>query len=290
MTKIKARLKKFPKLVMLKRRLWDILNIGGHRGKSSIDLTAAFPLFRPCSAGVYKDRAALTTQSINQLIPSLQLLLNSFSLKSVEIEILDELLTEPDQKANANDLKMLLDFHQSDKASTHNYFFLYSDILKQRTQIKRVFEIGLGTNNTDVVSNMGRGGKPGASLRAFRDFLENAEIYGADIDKRVLFSEERIKTFWIDQTDRKSFLALNRLLPNDFDLMIDDGLHSPNANIHSLEFFLPKLRVGGWAVIEDIGEPALPLWEIIASLLPPNFKPHIFRTNCAILFAVRRLG
>jgi hypothetical protein len=64
-----------------------------------------------------------------------------------------------------------------------------------------LLEIGLGTNNTDVVSNMGSEGVPDASLRAFRDYLPNARIYGAGIDKRILFEESRIKTYFADQTD-----------------------------------------------------------------------------------------
>ena len=39
-------------------------------------------------------------------------------------------------------------------------------------------------------------GKPGASLRAWRDYFENALIYGADIDKNILFKENRINTFF----------------------------------------------------------------------------------------------
>ena len=68
-----------------------------------------------------------------------------------------------------------------------------------------ILEIGLGTNNVDVVSNMGRDGIPGASLRAFRDYLINSKIYGADIDKSILFSEERIETYFVDQTNDTSF-------------------------------------------------------------------------------------
>ena len=45
---------------------------------------------------------------------------------------------------------------------------------------------------------MGTEGKPGASLRAFRDFCMNAEVIWADIDKRILFKEDRINKIWED--------------------------------------------------------------------------------------------
>ena len=39
---------------------------------------------------------------------------------------------------------------------------------------------------------MGSEGVPLASLRAWRDYFKNANIYGADIDKGILKDEERI--------------------------------------------------------------------------------------------------
>ena len=62
--------------------------------------------------------------------------------------------------------------------------------MKSQKSVNKIFEIGLGTNNIDIVSTMGKKGHPGASLRAFRDFCPNAEIYGADFDSRILFQEK----------------------------------------------------------------------------------------------------
>jgi 23S rRNA U2552 (ribose-2'-O)-methylase RlmE/FtsJ len=104
----------------------------------------------------------------------------------------------------------------------------------------------MGSNNLDVVSNMGAGGRPGASLRAFRDFLPNAQIYGADIDDSILFQENRIKTFPVDQLNPEALSRLGELIPdNYFDLIIDDGLHAPDANVNTLSFALGKVAPGG---------------------------------------------
>ena len=288
-TNLKSFLTRIPFLVAVKRAVEDLLNIDGKRGKTKLDVTASFPLFHPCSLGTYKSRAKLTIQTINQLMPVLWSLIQSLGYKKIQTIELDEFINTEEQTRVANELKILFDKYQSDKATTHNYHLLYGFILAQRKEIKRVFEIGLGTNNTDVVSNMGIKGQPGASLRAFRDFLANAQIFGADVDRRVLFAEERIQTYYVDQTNESSFELLNESLPADFDLMIDDGLHSPNANLQSLKLFLPKIRIGGWAIIEDIGNAALPLWEIVGAILPSNYQPIIFKTKGAILFAVKRV-
>ena len=46
-----------------------------------------------------------------------------------------------------------------------------------------LIECGLGTNNINFKSSMGINGKPGASLRMWRDFFPSARIIGVDIDK-----------------------------------------------------------------------------------------------------------
>ena len=81
-------------------------------------------------------------------------------------------------------LKVYFDFHGSDKANLHNYHYIYAQILSPYIENLKIFEIGLGTNNTDTLSNMGKYGKPGASLRAFRDSFPQALIHGADVDRR----------------------------------------------------------------------------------------------------------
>ncbi len=135
---------------------------------------------------------------------------------------------------------------------------------------------------------MGAAGHPGASLRAFRDFLPKANIYGAAIDRRILFSEERIKTYFVDQLDDASFKELQNI-PEDLDLFIDDGLHAVDANIISLQFGLQKIKVGGWAVIEDIAPAAVSFWHVVGALLPKNFRAQIFAARKGYLFCVKKL-
>ena len=48
-------------------------------------------------------------------------------------------------------------------------------------------------------------GKPGGSLKALRDYFPNKFIYGADVDKEVLFDDNRIKCFYLDQLNYKTF-------------------------------------------------------------------------------------
>lgn len=144
--------------------------------------------------------------------------------------------------------------HPISQKSAHTYADLYYVLFNlSRNSIKYVFECGLGTNNLDFESNMGRTGIPGASLRAWREYFPNAKIFGADIDSQILFQEDRIETFHIDQTSLESIEHMWQQIPIQyFDIIIDDGLHTFNAGITLFEASFSKLRQGGIYIIEDI--------------------------------------
>lgn len=163
------------------------------------------------------------------------------------------------------DLAKLCQFYGSDKVaivnhgtpypwSAHTYSDYYAGLFSHcREHIKTVFECGIGTNNVDVPSSMGSGGKPGASLRVWRDYFPNAVIYGADIDKDILFEEPRIKTGFIDQCDPDAIRAYwQTITVNNFDFMIDDGLHTFDAGSTLFLNSVDKLSSTGIYVIEDV--------------------------------------
>jgi len=169
----------------------------------------------------------------------------------------------------------------SDKGvGPHNYTILYFELFKDiRNNNLNVFELGLGTNNTDVPSNMGPSGKPGASLRGWKEFFPNSDIYGADIDKRILFNEDRIETFYCDQLDPKVISDmwtndhLNELL---FDVIIEDGLHEFNANLSFLENSLHKLNEKGIYICEDLKLHTVELFRSKLDELKLKYPNHDF--------------
>lgn len=255
------------------------------------DIISLLSIYVPSSGGSRDIIAELAFGESHRIFQNLSIVLNSGNVKLAPdcIDANAFCCSHVSMDA-AEKLRHLFNLHGSDKASTHDYYYVYGEILKDPDNVSAVLEIGLGTNNTDVPSNMGHLGRPGASLRAFRDFLKNAAIYGADVDKRILFSDERIKTFFVDQTDISSYSELGASMPCPFDLVIDDGLHSPAANIATMAFALNKLKIGGWFVVEDINKSALAVWEIASSLLPNNFRSQLIRTKAAWMFCVQRLG
>ena len=100
---------------------------------------------------------------------------------------------------------------------------------------------------------MGKLGKPGASLRVWRDYFPNASIFGADIDEKILFKERNIKTFFIDQLDVQSIKNMwKKINKTNFDLMIDDGLHTFDAGINLFKNSIKYLSKTGIYLIEDV--------------------------------------
>ena len=151
----------------------------------------------------------------------------------------------------------LMNYYGSDKGGfdkDHNFSDYYSTIFfDKKESVKNILEIGLGTNNIKVQSNMGLQGKPLASLRAWKDYFVNANVYGADIDKEILKNEDRIKTFYVDQTNAISISELYKNIGNiNFDIIIDDGLHEYNANICLFENSFKYLSKQGIYIIEDV--------------------------------------
>ena len=144
-----------------------------------------------------------------------------------------------------------------DKKGCHNYSDFYSDIFYfGKNHVKKVFELGIGSTNYSQKFNMNHQGenyKTGGSLRMWRDYFKNAKIFGADVDKDCLFNEGRIKTFYVDQSDKDSIARMWRQIDeNEFDIIIDDGCHRFEETIIFFENSINELRKGGIYIIEDI--------------------------------------
>ena len=252
---------------------------------SQMIVDSVFP-FVPNSAGDEVQLMVLALRGNKNYSSGLLNLAKATGKKIIEESVIENIFNQ-----DTSELKTLLDHHGSDKARDHNYDILYAHIFKNRNEINNVLEIGLGTQSKEFLSHMsGEGYQPGSSIRAFKEYLPNANIYGADIDKDILFSEDRIKTFYVDQLDSKTLISLFNELPDDMDLIIDDGLHNPEANINVLAHGINKIKIGGWLVIEDIHNTTMDIWKVIAMIIPDNYNKYLLRARKGNLFAIQRLG
>lgn len=120
----------------------------------------------------------------------------------------------------------------------HDYTRYYHELFAPHRQtVTRLFELGIFQ---------------GASLRAWRDYFPNAQIYGADINPSCMFSEDRIRTILCDET-RASEVNAALLIPDGpLDVILDDGLHTYEDCERFFLWAWERLRSGGVYIIEDL--------------------------------------
>jgi len=207
-------------------------------------------------------------------------------LTTIKLYFISERLFSTYLINTTNPLTDLMELHGSDKGSNtgknttyswdaHTYTDFYNLFFSQSKEyIHNLLEIGIGTNKIDYDSSMGVSSKPGASLRAWKQYFPNALIYGCDIDKSILFKEDRINCFFIDQLIPETITDFINLLPPKlkFDIIIDDGLHTFEAGTNSFLNLFASLSDNGFYIIEDVSNKDL--------LRYKKFFSKVYGVNC----------
>jgi hypothetical protein len=121
-----------------------------------------------------------------------------------------------------------------DKAHNHHdYARFYDSILSpMRHTARRVLEIGV---------------YEGGSLRMWKEYFDNAMVYGIEIMTERKFDSPWIKTYIGSQTD-EAFLAT---VPGTFDVIVDDGSHLSCDQICTFEIMFKRVNSGGFYIVED---------------------------------------
>jgi hypothetical protein len=250
----------------LREKLFQILRnpVGSLKERSRLArlLVREMPVF-VVNSGNWAKFPALTFNAAN-VFPK-QLL----SLLEMQEAVLVDFDTAFPPTQKSQEIGALFDKNGSDKTS-HGYQRIYSKFFEsiQKEKVIQLLEIGIGTNSHGLISSMGRNGKPGASLITFTEFDSRINVTGADIDRNILFTANQIKCFYIDQTDLDSYYNLSSEVGiAQFDFIIDDGLHSTEANLNSLIFAQSHLTPGGYLIIEDIPDSSLPVWNVTIGIM-----------------------
>ncbi len=94
----------------------------------------------------------------------------------------------------------------------HDYTPVYWQMLESwRSEVRSVLEIGVADDR---------------STRMWAEFFGNARIVGFDIREECLIKENRIRTFYCDQSKPKSlYKAYEAAGGGLYDVIIDDGSH-----------------------------------------------------------------
>ena len=142
-------------------------------------------------------------------------------------------------------LKDLFNKYNCDKHKKHRYDQVYQSLFEPiKDQPINFLEVGVFK---------------GASTSAFHDFFPNANFYGLDLFVRekpeTIEALNRDRVHWLkgDSTNPSITAAVMDAFPNvKFDVILDDGLHTPMANMQTFKNLSPLLAENGVYLIEDV--------------------------------------
>jgi len=143
-----------------------------------------------------------------------------------------------------SDLQILGEKYGTDKHDEvhsfagRTYLHVYDSFFKNKKQLVTNFlEIGVLYGN---------------SLKMWRDYFPNAEIWGIDIDPTINKNHgDRIKIITGSQINKEDLDKVSD--GKDLDIVVDDGSHLNDHIIESYKILWPRIKPGGLYCIEDLG-------------------------------------
>lgn len=128
----------------------------------------------------------------------------------------------------------------------HDYTRHYAEALEPlRDKPIRILEIGVGD---------------GKSIRVWEDYFTHPQTQIFGMDKDPVDQSRGRYTFLVgDQTNIKSFEPLTFTA---YDVIIDDGSHTPDGTITAFEALWPFIKRGGYYFIEDLRCSYMPGYQV----------------------------
>jgi hypothetical protein len=155
------------------------------------------------------------------------------------------------------DLHSIIEKYGSDK-KVSGYTKFYEKVFENyRNKNISYLEIGLGTLQPEIPSTFVGNPrlypdyKPAGCLYAWREYFVDANIYGLDVADDCMISDQQIKTYKVDSTDIN--MVEQVIVGKTFDIILDDGLHTSDAQIRTFRNFWNRVKENGIYIIEDIG-------------------------------------
>jgi hypothetical protein len=160
-------------------------------------------------------------------------------------------------------LEELVDNSRTDKNTTHSYLPLYQQLLAGKKETaKNVLEVGI---------------LAGGSIKLWRDFFTNANVYALDIINDVwdgIKNNEKIILYTSTDAYNEQFFSDKFLNQNiKFDFMLDDGPHSLESMVQFVRLYSQIIADDGILIIEDV-----PDWswiDVLINEVPEHLKQFV---------------
>lgn len=172
----------------------------------------------------------------------------------------------------------------------HHYTpWYYGQFKGIRADIRKVVEMGIGVLPSPDSPYYQPQYRPGASLRMWRDFFPQAQVYGGDYERSVLFEEERIQTRFCNEKSNRHVRAFLEWVGPGIDLFVDDARHMVSYQTRLARWVFEYAQGDPFLyVIEDVRPDQ---WREIEEILG-EFETHYIpgtREDPYGLVTVRRL-
>ena len=133
--------------------------------------------------------------------------------------------------------------YYTDKGDTHDYIKgYYENEFKDRNKSTRLLEVGMGLE--------------GGSIDLWLDWFTDRSITLVEFDKNLVeyYKTKRGKQQALTIINKSAYeqSTINEF-PNDyFDYIIDDGPHTLQTQLYFIKNWLPKVKLGGKLIVEDV--------------------------------------
>ena len=121
------------------------------------------------------------------------------------------------------------------------------------------------------------GVRSGSSLKMWREYFSKAKIIGIDNFSDLNNHQIPINNSWIYNEDVQFICgdAYDKDVSDrieNIDILIDDGPHTFESHVKTLELYLPKINLDGMVIIEDVSYNPNNLFDYV----PDNLKDTSF--------------
>lgn len=128
----------------------------------------------------------------------------------------------------------------------NGYASHYDEIFSPlKNKLINILEIGLVLENTT------------APIKIWQDYFPLSNVHGFDIQDCKNIENEQTKFFQGDQRNTNDLRAAVDYFNVGFDIIIDDGIHTSEAQQKSLGVLFPYLNKDGFYIVEDVSLPEI---------------------------------
>lgn len=111
------------------------------------------------------------------------------------------------------------------------------------------YEMFFGPLRNEPLSIMELGVYSGASVRAWKEYFPNANIFGVDVTYHPQINEDRVFMIEADLSKQED---IDRLSVVPYDIIVDDAAHRGDHQVACFRTLFQSLKPGGLYIIEDI--------------------------------------